>query len=439
MLFDEAVAYLLSLGHETLAIKLGLNNTERLLEAFNQPQNSFFKVQIAGTNGKGSTAAMLHAICRAAKINTGLYTSPHLVSITERIRINESEISQEDFAHLTNLVRERAQHLMATGALNAGSVPTFFEHVTVIALLAFARARVEIGILETGMGGRLDATTVAGAEVVAIAPIALDHQEYLGATLKEIAAEKAAIIRADVKTALVAPQEHIALQVILKRCEEVKIVPQLNDNAAEILGSVDRGRLRVSFRTQHDYYKDVLLGLRGRHQLTNASLAISLAEALRDEHGFSISREAIKEGLETAHHPGRLDLLPEERPALLLDGAHNAAGARALRGFFEEFINERVTLIFGAMRDKQLDEMAHLLFPLAHQLILTEIEHPRAASTKQLLSVVPAGFDASKIHLTAKSLEALDVARNVTAPDDLICATGSLYLIGEIIAHIRPA
>src|SRR5918912_653382 len=217
MRFDDAVQYLLSLGHETLAIKLGLSNTERLLEALGRPQSSFPAVQIAGTNGKGSTAVMLDSICRMAAIRTGLYTSPHLVSITERIRIDGREIAREEFARLTAHVRGVAERLGERGVLS--SLPTFFEHVTAIALAAFKEARVELAILETGLGGRLDSTTVAGAETIAITPIALDHQEYLGNTLAEIAAEKAAIIRPGV-TAIIAPQLAEALEVILKRCAE---------------------------------------------------------------------------------------------------------------------------------------------------------------------------------------------------------------------------
>ena len=189
MNFEETLRYLLSLGHEMLAIKLGLRNTELLLEALGDPHHAYESVQIAGTNGKGSTAVMLDAICRTAGISTGLYTSPHLVSITERIRINGIEISEERFARYATEISKVADNLLRTGRLAA--LPTFFEHVTAIALLAFKDAGVRLAILETGLGGRLDATTVAGAQTVAITPVALDHQEYLGETLEEIAGEKA--------------------------------------------------------------------------------------------------------------------------------------------------------------------------------------------------------------------------------------------------------
>src|SRR6266478_5840686 len=226
MSFDEALAYLLSLGHETLTMKLGLGSTETLLNALENPQIEFSSVQIAGTNGKGSTAVTLDSICRAAAIRTGLFTSPHLISITERIKINGEQISEEDFANLTLQVKTAAAELVRQGHLE--TLPTFFEHVTAIALLAFREANVELAILETGLGGRLDSTTAARAEIVAITPVAMDHQEYLGTTLREIAAEKAAIIRRGV-TAIIAPQKKSAFEVILRQCESVEVVPRLID------------------------------------------------------------------------------------------------------------------------------------------------------------------------------------------------------------------
>jgi dihydrofolate synthase / folylpolyglutamate synthase len=428
MQFDDALRYLLGLGHETLAIKLGLTNTERLLEALGRPQSFFQIVQIAGTNGKGSTAVMLEAVARAAGIKVGLFTSPHLVSITERIRIDGQEITREEFARLTVHVRSAAERLRESGALPV--LPTFFEHVTAIALAAFKEARVELTILETGLGGRLDSTTAARAETVAITPIAFDHQEYLGTTLSDIAAEKAAIIRPGV-TAIIAPQPLEAIEVILKRCADSVVTPRIDDCSIEALGAERGGRLRVSFRTQHDRYEKVLLGLRGRHQAINASVALRLAEALR-ERGFSISRADIIRGLESAEHAGRLELR-QGQPAMLFDGAHNAASARALAAYLDEFVKAPVTLLFGAMRDKDLTEMAAALFPLARRVILTEFENPRAASSETLARAAPPGFDPGRITLTSSPGEALRVAREQTPPQGIICVTGSLYLVGEVM------
>jgi len=214
MNFAESTEYLLSLGHETLAMKLGLRSTELLLESLGNPQKAYEAVQIAGTNGKGSTAVTLDSICRAARIPTGLYTSPHLISIRERINVDGQKILEDVFAKFASEVRTAAEGLLAQKGLAA--LPTFFEQVTAIALLAFREAEVKLAVLETGLGGRLDATTVARANTVAITTVALDHQEYLGETLEEIAFEKAAIIRPGV-TAIIANQSQVVLKVILQR------------------------------------------------------------------------------------------------------------------------------------------------------------------------------------------------------------------------------
>src|SRR5712692_7787592 len=259
MLFDQALSYLLSLGHETLTIKLGLKNTETLLDALGNPHRQFPAVQIAGTNGKGSVAVTLDSICRSAGIRTGLFTSPHLVSITDRIAIDGKSISEYDFARLTSQVKTTAEALVKQGELE--TLPTFFEHVTAIALLAFREAKVELAILETGLGGRLDSTTAVGADIVAITPIAMDHEEYLGHSLAEIAAEKAAIIRPGV-TATVAPQPEEALEVIVRQFMASGVEPRF----------VEPSR-----------WEDISIGLRGRHQIANVATAIAIAEALREK------------------------------------------------------------------------------------------------------------------------------------------------------------
>jgi dihydrofolate synthase/folylpolyglutamate synthase len=432
MNFAESLHYLLGLGHETLAIKFGLENTERLLEATGQPQRAFPKVQIAGTNGKGSVAVMLDAAAREACLKTGLYTSPHLVSITERIRTSGREITTEDFARLASGVRERAMSLVANGALAA--LPTFFEHVTVIALAAFKEAEVELAILETGLGGRLDSTTAAGAEVVAITPVAFDHQEYLGRTIAEIAAEKAAIIRPGV-AAIVAPQMPEAMEVILRRCAECEVKPRVAEFEMRVTNVDERGRLRVSCKTARGSYENVRLNLPGRHQAVNAAVAIALAETL-DERGLNIQREAIIAGLESASHPGRLEWR-DGLPAFLFDGAHNAAGARALREYLDEFVRKPVTLVFGAMRDKDLTEIAQTLFPAAQRLVLTEIDNPRSATLATLTRLASHHDDASRITFTRTVNEALLAATKLTPPDGIVCVTGSLYLVGEAQAALR--
>jgi len=395
------VQYLLSLGHETLTMKLGLRNTELLLNALDNPERAFPSVQIAGTNGKGSTAAMLDSICRAAGIKCGLYTSPHLVSITERIRVSGEAIVPEEFAACATTVREVSEQLHRDKLIEA--LPTFFEQLTAIALIAFRNAGIELAILETGLGGRLDSTTAANAHIVAITQIAMDHEEYLGHTLESIASEKAAIIRPGVE-AVIAPQRPEAMAVLLKRCEETGVVPILADSV--------KG------------FENVRLGLRGRHQIDNAAVAIRLAELLGIPHSEIVS------GLENAQHPGRLELIPHQ-PDFLLDGAHNPAGCESLRAHLEELGPRPLTLVFGAMRDKQLDQIGEILFPVADVLILTPVANARSASL-EMLRPIAGRFARGTVIETNSSAEALRVAVARTPPEGLICIAGSLYLIGEV-------
>jgi len=430
--FDETVNYLLGLGHETVAVKLGLDNITRLLARLGRPERAFPSVQIAGTNGKGSTAAMLDAVCRAAGVRAGLYTSPHLVSITERVRVGGREISREAFARAATEVRAAAEGVQR----EAGALPTFFEQVTAAALVAFREARVELAVLETGMGGRLDATTAAGASLVAVTPVALDHQEYLGGTLAEIAAEKAAVVRPGAR-AVVTPQEPEAERVILARCRECGVEPRrATPDWLAVEGVCGGGRLRARLRTDRGEYGEVCLALRGRHQLTNAAAAVALAEALRDE-GFPLTPAAVIEGLERAEHPGRLELDERSAPPVLLDGAHNPAGASALRDYLEEFVSAPVTMVFGAMRDKALAEIGGILFPAAANLVLTEPRSPRAAPVGELLRAVPTPPSSSTITLAPSSADALALARARAAGGGLVCVTGSLYLVGEVKELLR--
>jgi dihydrofolate synthase/folylpolyglutamate synthase len=431
MQFDDALQYLLRLGHETLTMKLGLENIKRLLCELNSPEKDFLAVQIAGTNGKGSTAAMLDAICRAAGIRTGLYTSPHLVSITERIRINGQEISRECFARAVAKVKEASERVQS----QSGALSTFFEQMTAAALIAFRDAEIDLAILETGLGGRLDATTAARAGVAAITQIAFDHQKYLGETIAEIAAEKAAIIHENAE-AIIAPQDFAEAQAVIEeRARLCNVTPQKSARIAAIEPHRDeklRGRFRVTFETPNDIYPNVLLSLRGRHQAKNAAVAIALAEAVRARYQFKINRAAIVEGLETAQHAGRLELR-ETDPPMLLDGAHNAAGARALREYFDEFYAERsVTLIFGAMADKDLREICETLFPIAARIVLTEPPNARAARIEELRKFAPRGFAENKIAMIADPRAALQFAREHAPSDGLICVTGSLYLVGAV-------
>ncbi len=432
MNFDESLKYLYGLGNEVSAMKLGLENIGKLLTALGNPEKNFLKVQVAGTNGKGSTCAFLDSICVLAGIKTGLYTSPHLISITERIKIGGQEISEKDFAHHATKIKEISEKLLEIGDLEA--LPTFFEQVTAIAISAFDEAKIDLAILETGLGGRFDATTAMKAEIVAITPIDFDHQNILGNTLAEIAAEKAAIIRKDTRVVL-ANQREEALEVILKKCDEVGI--KTINNCKIELNAVDsiNGKAIVTFITENEIYPDVNLGLRGRHQIENARLALQLAEVLKNNFNFTLSKSEIVEGLETAEHKGRLEFYQN----ILFDGAHNVAGAKALKEYLDEFINQPVTLVFGAMRDKDLSPIAAILFPKAETLILTKPNNERSMETSELLKIVPTAFDQKNVKLAETVAEAITTAKLVTKETELILITGSLYLVGEAQEILKSA
>lgn len=421
MNFDESVKYLYGLGNEVLAMKLGLENIGMLLDALGKPHEKYLKVQIAGTNGKGSTVAFLEAICLEAGIKVGATTSPHLISVTERVRIGGREIGETDFARHATLVREMSEKLVEASKLE--TVPTYFEQVTAIALNVFAESGVELAILETGLGGRFDATTAARAEIVAITPIDYDHQRILGDTLAEIAAEKAAIIRKDTLV-VIAPQKKEADKVITGKCRETGVTPIWAIPEVNLIEDLGGGLLYLNFETNESNYKPDF-GMQGKHQWTNATLAIYIAENLRD-FGFKISKENIETGLETAKHKGRLEFYR----GILFDGAHNISGAKALREYLDEFISQPVTMIFGAMRDKDLAEIADILFPKAASLILTKPDNPRSMETAELLKFVPQDFDKQNLVVAETVEDALKIAA-YHAVKGIICVTGSLYLVGE--------
>ncbi len=422
MNFDESLNYLFALGNEVLAMKLGLENIRKLLAASDNPEKNYLKIQVAGTNGKGSTCAFLDAICLSAGIKTGLYTSPHLISITERIKIGGREIAENDFARHATKIREISEDLEKTGELE--TAPTFFEQVTAIALSAFAEAKIELAILETGLGGRFDATTATNAEIVAITPIDYDHQDILGNTLTEIASEKAAIIRKDTKV-VVAHQPEEASKVLSDVCARFEITPKRARVAAKICGVRENGKFTVNFQTSKAQYENVRLNLAGKHQIENAEVAILLAEILQSSD-FKISGKNIIEGLQTAVHKGRLEFYQN----ILFDGAHNIAGAKALREFLDEFIEQPITMIFGAMRDKDLSEIAKILFSRADRLILTKADNSRSVEPRELLTLL-SEYQIGTVFTASPVEQAIKLARQVTAVDGLILVTGSLYLIGE--------
>ena len=418
MNFAESTQYLYSLGNEVSAMKLGLENIRTLLAALGNPENNYLKVQIAGTNGKGSVCAFLDSICVTAGIKTGTFTSPHLVSITERVRINGVDISEDAFAGHATTVRETAESLLENDEIEYR--PTFFEQVTAIALVAFAEAKVELAILETGLGGRLDATTAVNAEIAAITSISIDHQEYLGETLAEIAAEKAAIIHKG-SIVVIAEQDDEAMKILRERCAVMDVLPQFAESVKAVGGS---GWLR--FKTEKTVYKLKKVGLRGRHQIENAKVVMLLAENLQQHFPFSKSK--IIFGIEGATHPGRLDFQDQ----YLFDGAHNVAGARALREYLDKRMHTPITMIFGAMKEKNVTEILRILLPKIENMVITRPNNERAMTVEEISGSIDLDYDIEHIFLTETVAEAIEKSNQLVRKDDTILVTGSLYLVGEV-------
>jgi dihydrofolate synthase/folylpolyglutamate synthase len=297
----------------------------------------------------------------------------------------------------------------------------------VIAQMVFADEKTEIAILEAGLGGRFDATTATEAEIVAITPIDLDHIKTLGDTIEKIAIEKASIIREGVK-AVIAEQKYEAMRIILSKCVEKKVSP----NVANLVEVENLDNL-VTFKTNKNIYREIKLGLLGRHQIENSTTAILLAETLSN-FKFQISNKDIENGLQRAKHKGRLEYSDD---GILYDGAHNVAGAKVLREYLLESNDKPLIMIFGAMGGKNLDEISKILFPLAEQIIFTTPENPRAMPAKEIAEFVSQEFDKNKIFVIDEIPQAFEKAREISGENNLILVTGSLYLIGEIQAYLK--
>lgn len=447
MSYETAVASMFALGHElaqTPSHKFDLEHMRALLAALDHPERAFPSVLVAGTNGKGSTASTLASTLQASGLKTALYTSPHLVRLNERIRINRDPIDDDAFAALHADVDRVSEELINEGILPWH--PSFFEMMTAIAFLHFSCEQVAIAVLEVGMGGRLDATNVVEPLVSVITDISLDHQKFLGNTVAEITREKAGIIR-QAGVVVTLPQQPEANDVIGNTILElggravsaVQYVPPISPASTQYLTQKEQTR-EPSYR-----YPLAVMGkqivvetpLVGRHQLRNVALAIAAAEELAKQ-GIGknarpgITAESIERGVREVHWPGRFQVLAPHKswPEIVFDVAHNPAGAWALRSALsEQYDGRRLTFVFGAMRDKAIVEMAEILFPLAERVIATRPENPRSASPEEIQQ--GGSRTGTEIETVEDVVEALQRARSLARPDDVIVITGSIYLVGE--------
>jgi dihydrofolate synthase/folylpolyglutamate synthase len=407
--YQDAVQFLYALGNEVLTAKLGLERISAVLKALGDPERAYRVVHVAGTNGKGSTCAMIDAGLREAGIRTGLYTSPHLIEPTERIQIAGSAVTPEQFAHAFEVVHE------AAGKLDLDCHPTYFETVTAMAFWTFREMGVETAVVEVGLGGRLDATNVVDPALTVITPVDFDHQTYLGNTLESIAQEKAGILKADVP-AVVSRQRLDAMAVIESRAAKLGVpVTRTEEFVIEDLQVDARGSTFNGLRCP----------LAGEHQVENAVAAVLALRALG----------VPPDGIAAAHWPGRLEHV-SPNPDVILDGAHNPAGARALAKYLLRFYSHRrLWLIFGAMRDKAVEEVAGILFPLAQELILTAPATARAAPPEELRALAGRGETAPTV---AAAMERIyEHGHREDLSEDVVVISGSLYLVGEARAALQ--
>jgi dihydrofolate synthase/folylpolyglutamate synthase len=445
--YAAAVTYLLSLGRElaaptqTAAAKFNLQNITVLDERLGHPSRAYPSAHIAGTNGKGSTAAFLESILRHAGLRTGLNTSPHLEKINERIRIDGNEISDEDFAAVFSRIRETIEQLLADGKLRGH--PTYFECVTAMAMEHFARQRVDFAVFEVGLGGRLDATNILAPAVTIIARVDFDHENFLGHSLQEIATEKAGILKSKTPV-VVAQQLPEALEVILKRAKELGC-PVIETNVAYRIHEklvIPRQAKAESFpagavaatieEVSSGWTLDISPSLAGHFQLQNALNAVAAARVIASS-GLQITDDAIANGISKTAWPGRLEKL-QAHPDVYLDGAHNPGAARELAAFLaQNFTSRKIWLIYGALRDKSVDEVAGWLFPLAAEVVFTEPRTPRAISASQLAEI--AGHHARQYETIGDAENALDHVLANAQPEDAIFICGSLYLVGQLRAY----
>jgi dihydrofolate synthase / folylpolyglutamate synthase len=401
--YPESVRFLYELGNEIKTAKLGLERIRALLEALGNPQRQFRVVHVAGTNGKGSTCAMIEAGLRAAGIRTGLFTSPHLIEPTERIQIDGVQVTPEQFSCAFEMVHGRAE----TCGLDCH--PTYFETVTAMAFWLFREMGVETAVVEVGLGGRLDATNVVEPALTVITPIDFDHEAYLGRTIEAIAGEKAGILKPGVP-AVFARQRPEAEAVLRARANEL---------AAPVIHAEQFKIENLEIDARGARFSGLICPLPGEHQVDNAVAAALALAAL----GVS------PEGIAQARWPARLEHVAPN-PDIILDGAHNPAGARALARYLTRFYSgRRIWLLYGAMRDKAVEEIAGILFPLAAELIFTAPASDRALRPQALVELAGRGETAPNVAAALEMVRLRGVQEDIS--EDAVVITGSLFLAGE--------
>lgn len=409
---------------QLFGIRLGLENIQATLEAFSDPHLSYPVIHVAGTNGKGSVCAMLERIFRLHGFRTGLYTSPHLIDVRERIQVNGQLIPEKELKELLRQVEKKERKLKAAGRV-AGAL-TFFEILTIAAFLYFRQKKVEAAVLEVGMGGRFDATNVVSPELSIITSISYDHQQYLGSTLEKIAFEKAGIIKAE-KPCVCGTRNREALKVIKKKCREngapLKLV---FGQGCRLTVESNSGLETFIYQTGSTAYR-FRPSLPGRHQGENAAIAIAASGVLK-QRGWKLKKEKIISALESTTWPGRLEMF-SSCPPVVLDGCHNEAGARVVKQFWNRAFGQPAILVFGVMKDKDIEKIARWLFPLASRIILTRPRLERAASPAEIAAGLSQYRD--RCFIEEEVPAAIRLALALSGGKIPILIAGSLFLVGE--------
>jgi len=425
----EPLQYLLTL--EKFGIKFGLANIQALSAALGDPHLHFKSILIAGTNGKGSVTAMTDCALRASGLKVGRYTSPHLVRLEERFAVDGAPIETPALTGLIEEMRHVIDGLIARGSLE--SPPTFFEVTTAIAFEFFRRSAVDVAVLEVGLGGRLDSTNIVQPVIAAITSIDFDHEQYLGNTLAAIAAEKAGVIRRDIPV-VVGPVPTEARDVLVSMCEMAGAEFIESDAGVRIQSTTEGGRTNVRMTTPMRDYGWVPLGLRGDHQVPNALITVRLLEEL--ERVLPLTPASIIAGIRDVRWPGRLQMLEAQGGRrVLLDAAHNPAGASALASYLKREFPEPLPIVFGALRDKDVSLMLKMLLPVASTIVLTEPATPRAHSAEELAVLVRKLSAGAAIEVEPNPARALDRAWSHCP---VACAAGSIFLIGNLLAALGP-
>jgi len=416
--YEETVNYLYS--RSRLGWKLGLQNVSMLLSKLGKPHTKFASVHVAGSSGKGSTSAMIESILRKAGYRTGLYTSPHLISFGERIRVNGRMIPGDQVVEFVSFARPFIESFGCT----------FFESITAMGFWHFAESKVDIAVVEVGLGGRLDATNVIRPLLSVITSISVEHADRLGDTIEKIAFEKAGIIKRNGR-ALAGFVDGPALSVIedVARRRNASLDSVAGSVEGNILGLSDEGT-RFSYTSSGWHFPELFTPLIGRHQFENSITAVRAVEILRDA-GAKVDAGSVMSGLARVSWPGRIQIVGRN-PLIILDGAHSPAKAASLRAALEEIFSfKRLILVIGIMSDKDYPAVASILAPLADLVVATEPKMKRALDAEQLAAEFR---DRGRETMVEKStLRAYEMAREAAGPEDLICVTGSIFVVGEVM------